>query len=321
MRFLVNSRVVESSTWAGSPALDFLRGELGLLGTKEGCREGDCGACAVLVGDFAAGLPRYRAHPSCLMSLGELEGRHLVTIEGLAEGADHGGLEAGLTPVMRALLEENGSQCGFCSPGFVISLTAWLLEGDRLSEDGALRAVEGNLCRCTGYASIRRAARLLLAEFPSLPSDPTARIEGLVARGVVPASLLDFARGSIAGLGSTGPEAPNRPMADSGETRLVIGGGSDLYVRDPHPEAGPAPFYPRLEARLLSIEDCGEEIAVGGGVSIRDFFGSPLVLDAFPGIGAFEAAFASILVRNRATLAGNLVNASPVADMTAMLLG
>jgi xanthine dehydrogenase small subunit len=316
MRLLVNSRLVETEAPPSTPLLDFLREDQGLVGTKEGCREGDCGACAVLVGEFALGRPRYRAHPSCLMSVGELAGLHLVTIEGLAEGADVAGLEAGLTPVMRALLEENGSQCGFCSPGFVVSLTAWLLEGEALDEEGAVRAVEGNLCRCTGYASIRRAAKLLLALFSGLPADPLARIEALTAKAVVPVSLRDFARGSFASAIASDRPRPN------GVAQRVIGGGSDLYVREPHPSAGgPSPFYPRLEPAFTRIERAGDEISVGGAVTVRDFFASPLVRAAVPGIEAFEAGFASILVRNRATVAGNLVNASPVGDLTAILLG
>ena len=321
MRLLVNSALVESEARPDTPLLDFLREDQGLVGTKEGCREGDCGACAVLVGEFVGGKPRYRAHPSCLMSLGELAGRHLVTIEGLAGGADAAGLEAGLTPVMRALLEENGSQCGFCSPGFVISLTAWLLEGESLDEEGAARAVEGNLCRCTGYASIRRAAKLLLALFSALPADPLARIEALTAKAVVPASLRDFARGALSSsLEAAPPEAvPPRP---NGVAQRVIGGGSDLYVREPHPAAGgPSPYYPGLEPVFTRIEKAGDEISVGGAVTVRDFFASPLVRAAVPGIEAFEAGFASVLVRNRATLAGNIVNASPVGDLTAILLG
>jgi len=137
----------------GMPVLDVARGELGLTSTKEGCREGDCGACAVLVGEQIANTVRYRAVPSCLLALGELKGKHLLSLEGLIEGT-----EDGLTPVMRAFIEENASQCGFCTPGFIIALTSWLAEPQVPDLAGALRAVDGNLCRCTGYAAIRRAA-------------------------------------------------------------------------------------------------------------------------------------------------------------------
>lgn len=348
-RVLVNESRHRTEAPPGRPLLDFVRRELGLTGTKEGCREGDCGACAVIIGEFVEGAPRYRAHPSCLAFVGELGGRHLVTIEGLAAAAEKAGLEGGLTPVMRALLEKNGSQCGFCSPGFVTSLTAWLLEGDNLTEEGAIRAVDGNLCRCTGYASIRRAARVLLEEFRDLPSDPMERIARLVGAGAVPAACLDFARGGLGeegdragsgaaagaeGAGAAG--AAGLPVggvagagakgllvggtAGAGATGMPVGGGSDLAIRAPESVIETAPRFLRTEERFRRITRHGNEVEIGAAVSVRDFFSSPLVRGAVPGIEAFETRFASTLVRNRATIGGNLANASPVADLTPVLL-
>lgn len=312
-RLLVNEGLVETDAAPGRPLLDFLRLELGLTGTKEGCREGDCGACAVIIGEFHEGRPRYRAHPSCLAFVGELPGRHLLTIEGLAGAAEKAGLELGLTPVMRALLEENGSQCGFCSPGFVNSLTAWLLEGADLSEEGALRAIDGNLCRCTGYASIRRAARLLLADFAELPAEPLERFRVLVERGVVPASVLGFARGEL----GAGPAKDGGRVAAG---RIPLGGGSDLAIKAPDSLLEGEPRFLRLEEGLKRISREQGRVAVGAAVSVRDFFGSPLVREALPGLEAFETRFASTLVRNRATVGGNLANASPVADLSPLFL-
>ncbi len=310
---LVNEKAMTTATPEGRPLLDFVRVELGLVGTKEGCREGDCGACAVIIGEFFEGRPRYRAHPSCLAFVGELAGRHLLTIEGIAAGAEKAACEDGLSPVMRALLENNGSQCGFCSPGFVMSLTAWLLEGSDLSEGGAVKAIDGNLCRCTGYASIRRAARLLMEEFAELPADPVQRIEVLVARGVVPASALAFARGEIElGATSPGPEASS--------PRIPVGGGSDLAIRTPESVLRTAPRFLRLEEDYRRIRREGEGVSVGAAVSVRDFFASELLREAVPGIEAFETRFASTLVRNRATVGGNVANASPIADLTPVLL-
>lgn len=344
LRFLANDLVVETGDWAGRPALDFIRGDLGLTGAKEGCREGDCGACAVLVGErpLAGGSGAaavYKAVPSCILALGELEGRHLVTIEGLSAGAAAAGLEKGLTPVMRAFLEENASQCGFCSPGFIISLTAWLLAGRRMDEEGALEAVEGNLCRCTGYGSIRRAASRILKEFADLPSEPAARLAALAKAGVVPASLEAFADGRLlpaAPAGSDGaapahaaasapaagaaPSGGALPAAGSPLPALILGGGTDFYVRNTDPE--PREGFRLLDAdpRLKAIERRGSVLEVGAAVTVRDFFASPEVRAALAGVEAFEGRFASVLIRNRATLGGNVVNASPVADMTSILI-
>ena len=323
----VNGRELFAEAWPGSPALDFIRRELGLTGTKEGCREGDCGACAVLVGERRAEGPRYRAMPSCLLALGDLEGRHLVTIEGLAEGA---GAE-GLTPVMEALLEANGSQCGFCSPGFVVSLTAFLAEGGPLDPAAALVAIEGNLCRCTGYGAILRAAKRLREDFAGLPAAPIARVAALVEAKVLPPSCLAFARGELGGAADSAAAAPRGAGGSEGAAlgsegaALVLGGGTDFFVRDPDPAERETLLLisqrPDL-ARITRIDgpDAARGISVGAAATLRDFFADPLVRTALPGIERFEADVASILVRNRATIGGNVANASPVADMTAMLV-
>ncbi len=342
MRILVNDAIVETEAWALAPALDFIRKDLGLTGTKEGCREGDCGACAVLVGEkrvSPTGERRdssfsYRAMPSCLLALGELEGRHLVTIEGLAA--------AGQTPVMRALAEANGSQCGFCSPGFVVSLTAYLLgggareggarEGARISVEGAFSAVEGNLCRCTGYGAIKRAATRLVEEFATLPADPSARLDVLVTSGVVPASLLGFSSGRIVLAYGRGDSMPGAKAPDI--RGFVLGGGTDFFVRNPEPDRGVYPEFTLLRRRpeLRRVElrsaqnghgphlEVGPHLEIGAALSWREFFSEPKVLELVPGIEAFEQALASPLVRERATIGGNIANASPVGDLTAMLL-
>lgn len=321
-RFLANDRLIETESWTGLPALDFIRGELGLEGTKEGCREGDCGACAVLIGervlrDLASAKAdaqiSYKAHPSCLLALGELEGRHLVTIEGLRSGAHEDG---GITPVMRALLDENGSQCGFCSPGFVISLTAFLLNGPPYTIEGALAAVEGNLCRCTGYGAIRRAAARLVKDFAALPPAYLERISALEAAGVVPSSLGAFARGELLAITMS-----SVPPKESTVPQIVLGGGTDFYVRnpDPAPEDRP-PLLLDQDASLRYARLTGCSLELGSALSWQEFFASSELRALAPGIERFEASLASPLVRARATLGGNIVNASPIADIASMLI-
>ena len=338
VKFLANDRIVDAGSPSAAPALDFIRDELGLKGAKEGCREGDCGACSVLVGTrLPGGGAEYRAAPSCLLALGELDGRHLVTIEGLASAAKgEPGSVAGLTPVMKALLEENGSQCGFCSPGVVISLTGWLLSASHVDVEGALTAVEGNLCRCTGYGAIRRAAARLAKEFAGLPEDRGARLAALEKAGAVPPSLGQFSRGELLGGGGTGAAAgaageamPGAAVSGAGrgsaaEGLTVLGGGTDFFVRNPDPEAG-------FEAELLDLRPGYSKIErttqggsavleVGAAATVHDFFTSPEVRALVPGIGSFEGEMASSLIRGRATLGGNVANASPIADMTAILI-
>ncbi len=338
-RIFVNDAWVEPKTGPGTPALDFIRGELGLTGTKEGCREGDCGACAVLVGEFAAGCgdggdcgggaPRYLAVPSCLLSLGDLAGKHLITIEGLSASAPEG-----LTPVMQAFLEENASQCGFCSPGFVVSLSAWLAGPGRPDLAGAMIAADGNLCRCTGYGAIRRAAECLAREFGELPRDPTERLKALVEKSVLPRSVLAFmaeARPMVSTetkvSADNAPEAADSPDgADLLEaaTLVALGGGTDYYVRNPYPAGDFRPLRLRSSddfKKIARIKSAGSPwIRIGAAVTLRDFFASLLVREAAPGIDTYEGQFASTLIRNIATVGGNIANASPVGDITSMLM-
>lgn len=297
--------------------VDWLRRERGLTGTKEGCREGDCGACLVLLGgpraesgaDAASGI-EWLAVPSCLLALGELDGKHLVTIEGLAA--------AGPTPVMTALHGEGASQCGFCSPGIVIALTAFLLGNGPHDAAAAMAAVDGNLCRCTGYASIRRAAAKLAADFAELPFDFPARLASLAASGVVPPSLAaGMGEGSLP---KTAEAAP--PQVDERRTAasLTLGGGTDWFVRNPDPDpSAELVFSDRIQA-LRHIAHVGQDLEIGAAVTEREFFSSSLVRSSVPGIETYEHLIASAPIRARATLAGNVANASPVGDMTAMLI-
>jgi len=150
IRFTVNERQHECEVDAQTRLLDLLREDLALTGTKEGCGEGECGACTVLIDG--------RAVNSCLVLAPQVDGKSVLTIEGLAQG------EA-LHPIQQAFVEQGGVQCGFCTPGFIMSTYALLQENPSPSDDEILTALEGNLCRCTGYTKIveavRTAARLL----------------------------------------------------------------------------------------------------------------------------------------------------------------
>ena len=143
----------------GTVLLDYVRYDQHLKGTKIGCREGDCGACTVLVGELTDGQLRYRSHTSCLAPIGNLQGKHVVTVEGINQ--------QGLNPIQQAMVDESATQCGFCTPGFVMSLAGFCLSEKEPSCQNAIAAVDGNICRCTGYhnivLSVRRAAEMLEA--------------------------------------------------------------------------------------------------------------------------------------------------------------
>ncbi len=315
IRFRLNRALYEEELPDESLALDFIRNVAGLKGTKEGCREGDCGACLVLLGGRGPeGAVEWKGVTSCTLGLGDLDGRQLITIEGLA--AD------GLTPVMEAMLDEGASQCGFCSPGFILALTGALLTGERLDASSIMTAVEGNLCRCTGYGSIRRAAGRLARSFADLPEGLAARLPILVERRVLPAALAELMLDlpEPAGLGQAAFAAihPEDPSV------VHIGGGTDYYVRNPDPEPDMAPRFSDQapEARAIRrVEEGGSAwIEIGAAGTADDFFDSPLVRQLAAGIERYAVEIASPPIRARATLVGNIVNASPIADMTAMLI-
>ncbi|MCK5191976.1 MAG: 2Fe-2S iron-sulfur cluster binding domain-containing protein, partial [Methylococcales bacterium] len=153
-RFLLNNDVITTDLTEGTVLLDFLRQEQHLIGTRAACREGDCSSCMVLYGELNPdkhnqGKMKYRAFTSCLLPLGLLEGKHIVTIEGINSTT--------LNPVQQALVEQGGIQCGFCTPGLVIAITAYFLTASVSEQALMIDAVSGNLCRCTGYAGIKRA--------------------------------------------------------------------------------------------------------------------------------------------------------------------
>lgn len=292
-------------------ALDWIRGVAGLKGTKEGCREGDCGACLVLLGGpDAEGCMEWYSATSCTMAMSDLDGRHIITIEGLAS--------AGLTAVMTAMLDTGASQCGFCSPGFVLALTGCLISGQAIDAVSMMTAVEGNLCRCTGYGSIRRAAEGLAADFRSLPAELPQRLDYLAERGVLPASLASYM------IAAPEPAATMEGLEPVSDGTTLIGGGTDFFVRHPDPDAELSTMMVDRSPgarRIVRIQADGQDwLELGAAVTMREFFSSPLVGELVPGIAVFEAEIASPPIRNRATLAGNIANASPIADMTTMLL-
>ena len=175
MKFILNREIIETSESPSAHTLDFIR-RLGIKGVKEGCHEGDCGACMVLIGDLKEDRVRYRAMNSCLLPLGKIEGKHVVTIEGI-------NLEE-LNPVQQAITDEGGSQCGYCTPGFVVALMAYFMNEDHKNTD-LITAIEGNICRCTGYNSILRAAELANKKMLDL-DDSKVRIQALIDANYLP---------------------------------------------------------------------------------------------------------------------------------------
>ncbi len=305
--FLLNDLQVTTALPAGTALLDFIRRDRRLTGTREGCREGDCGACTVLIGRLEGGRLQYRAVVSCLLPLAEAGGCHVVTIEGL-NGSD-------LTPVQQAIVSEGASQCGFCTPGIVLSLTGFLLNSPQLTSDAAATAIEGNICRCTGYASLRRAVDRLLRDIgPRLQAAPD-RLAALIELGVLP--------GYFAAIGRRLQKmsAPKKKAAAlPGKSALAVAGGTDLYVQQ-------AERLPEKKLLLLSRRECfsgvwpsPDRLFIGAATTVAELIESPLLAAALPSLAGFLRQVAAAQVRNRATCGGNIVNASPIGDLSIIFL-
>ncbi|HLZ90009.1 MAG TPA: 2Fe-2S iron-sulfur cluster-binding protein, partial [Puia sp.] len=149
IKFILNNKLIQSDDPPGTLLLDCIRYREHLTGTKIGCREGDCGACTVLIGEWKGNKVVYRSATSCLTAIGNVHHQHVVTIEGL--NGDK------LNFLQQAICDEGGTQCGFCTPGFIVSMAGFCLSDKAPTHAAAIAAVDGNICRCTGYKSIERA--------------------------------------------------------------------------------------------------------------------------------------------------------------------
>ena len=300
--FILNDETITTEVAPNLVALDYLRQHRSLTGSKQGCKEGDCGACSVILGEFVENSIRYRAVTSCLLPMGELHGKHLVSIEGI-------NLED-LSPIQKSMVECGGTQCGYCTPGFVVAMTAGLMdESIPLDDSGADYAISGNLCRCTGYRSIKEAGRTAIAEIESEIVD-RPRIEALCESGVLPLYFREI---------PTRLRAIPPAKIDSPNKAPFIAGGTDLFVQQ-------GEELPRIRATLLNtappepIRVENSYVVVDARETFESFGRHPAIRECIPSIAEYNDAIASWPIRERATLGGNICNASPIADMTTLLL-
>ncbi|WP_323766392.1 xanthine dehydrogenase small subunit [Marinovum sp.] len=269
--------------------LDWLRDARGLTGTKEGCNEGDCGACTVMVQDETG----IRALNACILFLPQLDGKAVRTVEGLR--ADDGGMH----PVQQAMVAHHGSQCGFCTPGFIASMAVSHANGQTDHAD----RLAGNLCRCTGYAPILRAAEA--AETAPIPqwvtTDASSGQDSPGGGGGGSAPLLPETSDDLAELYAATPDA------------TLIAGATDvgLWVTKQLRQLDPVIFLHKVRD-LQEIEDWGDTLRIGAGVTIARLW--PLMADLYPSFGELLRRYGSVQVREAATLGGNIANGSPIGD-------
>ena len=299
--FILNDTLVESSEPEGTVLLDIIRYKQHLPGTKIGCREGDCGACTVLVGEPKNGQVDYRSMTSCLLALASVHGKHIVTVEGLNMDK--------LSPVQQAMVDENGTQCGFCTPGFVVSLSGCCLSREKVTEELAIRAIDGNICRCTGYKSIQRATAILAVRLRE--KDVVDPVKWSVESGFLPAYFTTIRERLL----TLANEQPNNEQQAT-NNGIPLGGGTDLYVQkhDTMHHTEIRSVFNDEELKGIRVE--GDQCVIGGACVANDLLASQELRDHFPNIEKHLLLVSSTPIRNMGTVAGNFVNASPIGDLT-----
>jgi xanthine dehydrogenase small subunit len=317
--------------------LEVLREDLHCTGTKEGCGEGDCGACTVVVGELRDGALHTRAVNSCIKLAHSVDGMALWTVEDLA------GPDGALHPAQAAMLTCHGSQCGFCTPGFVMSLVALSEQAppQSINRETASQALSGNLCRCTGYRPILDAAKAM-ASLPRQPLDSAEVRHGLralaqvaqaeaAALAALGANTADEAKVARPVVGQRNPKAWMGAYAAPTELASLlalrqaypkaqlVAGCTDvgLWITKQHRDFAQVLDLSRVQ-ELRQIDHYAHHIAIGAAVNLTDAFAA--LVAQRPQLQSFAQRFAGLPVRNAATLGGNVANGSPIGDSMPLLI-
>jgi xanthine dehydrogenase small subunit len=291
--------------------LELLREDLGATGTKEGCGEGDCGACTVVLGELAEGGERieYRAINACIRLAHSIDGMALWTVEDIATA------DGTLHPAQEAMVACHASQCGFCTPGFVMSLFGMyqnhVAQGERITRELAQTTLSGNLCRCTGYRPILDAAQTM-AHWPTVPVDE-ARLRQqlkLLQPATSDAAADYLAPRSLPELLDLRAEHPRAQL---------VAGCTDvgLAVTKMHRRFAQVLDLTRV-AELRRVESHGDHVTIGAAVTLADAYAA--LAAQRPQLETFANRFAGLPIRNSGTLGGNIANGSPIGDSMPLLI-
>jgi xanthine dehydrogenase small subunit len=294
--------------------LEYLRTRLRRTGSKEGCAEGDCGACTVVVADAASdGKLRHRAVNACILFIHQLDGKALFTVDDLAED-DH------LHPVQQAMVDTHGSQCGFCTPGFVMSLFGYYKTHGKADVSSLKDALAGNLCRCTGYRPILDAGEKM---YDGGRDDRFAPQEAALLKQLAALKrerMLDHSTpaGSFLAPRSTAELAELLAQLPQGESWMLAGGTDvGLWVTKQHRVPRSIVYLGRV-AELQQITDHDDRIEIGAGVTYTDAYQS--IEQLHPAFARMLRRLGSTQIRNSGTIGGNIANGSPIGDSMPALI-
>ncbi len=312
IRFYLNDRLTEVSSVAPTTSvLSFLRQDQRLCGTKEGCAEGDCGACTVVIAEIAGSELQTKAVNACIQFLPTLDGKALYTVEALRQSSGD------LHPVQDAMVKCHGSQCGFCTPGFVMSLWALYIDTDgaKTDENRVREAITGNLCRCTGYRPIIKAGRQMfdlprvVFEREGLKSK-LAKINATSGLEYTSRDQRFFAPRSLQELVQLRSDYPDA---------TILAGGTDvgLWVNKQLRELNEI-VYTGSVTELRVTEKSAFGISIGAAVSLTDAYAA--LKSVYPQMNEMWERFASMPIRNAGTLGGNIANGSPIGDSMPALI-
>ncbi|UYP32085.1 xanthine dehydrogenase small subunit [Pseudomonas sp. Z8(2022)] len=312
IQFLLNRELrTEHALDPNVTVLNYLREHVGKTGTKEGCASGDCGACTVVVGELDGERVRYRTLNSCLTFVSSLHGKQLITVEDLKH-------QGKLHSVQQAMVDCHGSQCGFCTPGFIMSLFALQKNSSGFDKGATMEALAGNLCRCTGYRPIIDAAEQACCQkqpdqFDAFETDTVAKLKSIAPRETAELNsgdkrcLVPLTVADLADLYTANPEA------------RLLAGGTDLAleVTQFHREL-PVMIYVGHIEDMKRIEVTDEAIEIGAAAALSDCYEA--LSHEYPDFGELLHRFASLQIRNQGTLGGNIGNASPIGDAPPLLI-
>jgi xanthine dehydrogenase small subunit len=313
IQFLLNNKLVSiENERADTTVLNYLRDKLALTGTKEGCASGDCGACTVVIAEpntnqFESSEPlQYRAINSCVTFLSALQGKQLITVEHLSDAQK-------LHPVQQAMVNHHGSQCGFCTPGFVMSMFSLYKQNQTVERIDAINALSGNLCRCTGYRPIIEAA---ISACNKPPPDKFTATAAEVSKHL----------GSLqqTKIGTDNLILPQSRQALASAVRkhkdaTLVAGSTDLaliHTQQLKPICKMISLTGIKELKRINTNE--STLTIGAACTLSEI--QTTLLTHFPALQEVIERFASVPIRNQATIGGNVANASPIGDLPPILI-